>query len=206
MSEYHGTTGPHGTWDETYQKIPPLELPWNAGMADGDLRDLLEKGALPPGKAWDLGCGPGNDAAYLAQKGWKVTAVDIAPTALDLARETARKAGVEGTITFLHSDVLALQAAGDAQLVHDRGCFHTLPSKLWGDYDRMAAGLLKKGGTLALKVFSHRMPPGFGPYRFTPEEIQKVFGRDFELMDVKEGLFHGPRQPIALFCVLIKKN
>jgi cyclopropane fatty-acyl-phospholipid synthase-like methyltransferase len=205
MTEYHGTTGPQESWEETYRKTPTLELPWNAGMADPDLRELLEKGSLPPGKAYDLGCGPGNDALYLTQGGWTVTAVDIAPSAVDLAKETARKSGAEGKISFLVSDVLALQPSADALLVHDRGCFHTLPSKLWEDYRRTAAGLLSKDGILALKVFSFKLPAGPGPYRFTPGEIQEVFEEDFELMDAKEGIFDGPRNPLALFCVLTKK-
>jgi SAM-dependent methyltransferase len=206
MAEYPGTTGPHGSWEETYRATPALDLPWNSGMEDGDLRDLLDASSWVPGQAYELGCGPGNDAAYLAQKGWDVTAVDIAPSAIGLSRETARKAGVEGKIKFKVSDVLALPKAGDAMLVHDRGCFHTLPSPLWADYLRTVTGLLMKGGILALKVFSFKMPAGPGPYRFTPEEIQKVFGREFELKDAKEGVFHGPRQPYSLFCVLTKIN
>ena len=205
MAEYHGTTGPHESWEETYRKIHPSELPWNAGMVDADLRDLLETVSVPPGKAYDLGCGPGNDAAYLTQQGWKVTAVDIADSAIALARDTARKAGVEGKIKFLVADVLTLKKTKDAQLVHDRGCFHTLPSKYWEDYCRTVAGLLTKGGILTLKVFSFKMPEGFGPYRFRPEEIQELFEIDFELKDIKEGIFHGPRQPFSYFCVLAKR-
>ncbi len=205
MADYHGTTGPHESWEETYRKIHPSELPWNAGMVDGDLRGLLETASISPGKAYDLGCGPGNDAAYLSQRGWKVTAVDVAESAIALARKTARKAGVEGKIKFLVADVLALLGTRDAQLVHDRGCFHTLPSKYWDDYRRTVAGLLMKGGILALKVFSFKMPEGFGPYRFKPGEIKKIFSGDFELKDIQEGIFHGPRQPFSFFCVLVKK-
>ncbi len=205
MTEYHGTTGPHESWEATYQKTPPSELPWNAESVDSDLRDLLETVSVPPGIAYDLGCGPGNDAAYLTQQGWKVTAVDIAESAIALAHKTARKAGVEGKIKFLTTDVLTLPKTGDALLVHDRGCFHTLPSKDWDDYRRTVAGLLIKGGVLTLKVFSFKMPAGFGPYRFTPEEIQELFENDFELEDLKEGVFHGPRQPFSFFCVLTKR-
>ncbi|HJT23309.1 MAG TPA: class I SAM-dependent methyltransferase [bacterium] len=205
MSEYQGTTGSGGSWEETYQLTSPGDLPWNAGQADGDLKDLLGGLSLDHGKAYDLGCGPGNDAAYLAQKGWRVTAVDISPSAVKLARETAVQTGVEGKIQFVTADVLSLKGAGDAALVVDRGCFHTLPSETWGDYVGMISGLLKRGGILALKVFSFKEPGGIGPCRFTADELESVFGNAFELTSVKETIFQGPRKPYALFGVFRKK-
>ena len=44
---------------------------------------------LAPGWALDLACGPGRHALYLAARGWRVTAVDGAPTAIDLLRARA---------------------------------------------------------------------------------------------------------------------
>jgi SAM-dependent methyltransferase len=208
MTDYQGTTGFQGSWEETYRQTPPGELPWNAGTADGDLLDLLGAVQTSPGKAYDLGCGPGHDAAYLASQGWKVTAVDISPTAVKLAREAAIKAGIEGKIQFVTADVLTLEGRGDAALVHDRGCFHTLPSNLWADYARVVAGLLQKNGLLALKVFSFKEPKvtgGPGPYRFTEDELEDVFGDAFEMVMIKEGIFHGPRKPFSFFGVFRKK-
>ena len=45
--------------------------------------------ALPPGAALDLACGPGRNALFLAERGWRVTAVDGSPIALDLLRRRA---------------------------------------------------------------------------------------------------------------------
>ena len=205
MLEYQGTTGPQQSWEETYRNTAPEELPWNAGMQDGDLKDLLGTLRLNAGKVYDLGCGPGNDSVFLAQQGLEVTAVDIAPSAVKLARETAAKAGVEAKIVFFTGDVLELPGKAEAVLVHDRGCFHTLPSEKWKNYIRTVAGLLRKNGLLVLKVFSFKMPQGPGPYRFTPEELQSLFGGEFELVSVKEGVFHGPRKPFSLFCVFRKR-
>jgi len=205
MAEFAGNTGPQGSWEETYAKTPPGDLPWNAGMADGDLRDLVETGSVPKGRAYDLGCGPGHDAVYLSQSGWDVTAVDLAPSAIALARETARAAGVESKIHFQAADVLSLKPEiPPATLVHDRGCFHTLPSNLRAGYVGTVAGLLGKGGVLALKVFSFKEPQGRGPYRFTPEELKEIFGVPWECLGMKEGVFHGPRKPFSLFCVFRK--
>jgi SAM-dependent methyltransferase len=50
---------------------------------------VAELGSLPPGRALDLGCGAGRSAIWLADRGWRVTAVDFSDTALGMAR-TAR--------------------------------------------------------------------------------------------------------------------
>jgi SAM-dependent methyltransferase len=50
---------------------------------------------LPPGRALDAGCGRGADALWLAEQGWRVTAVDVSATAVDRAREDAGQAGPE---------------------------------------------------------------------------------------------------------------
>lgn len=42
-----------------------------------------------PGSALDAGCGQGNDALWLAARGWRVMAVDIAENALRRAQEKA---------------------------------------------------------------------------------------------------------------------
>jgi SAM-dependent methyltransferase len=52
---------------------------------------VAEVAELPPGTALDAGCGEGADALWLAARGWRVTAVDIARTALD--RAAAHAAG-----------------------------------------------------------------------------------------------------------------
>jgi SAM-dependent methyltransferase len=45
-----------------------------------------EVGPLLPGRALDLACGAGRNAIWLAERGWKVTAVDFSDEALAIAR------------------------------------------------------------------------------------------------------------------------
>lgn len=44
--------------------------------------------ALAPGAALDLASGPGRNALYLAERGWRVTAVDGSSTAIELLRRS----------------------------------------------------------------------------------------------------------------------
>src|SRR5437867_6936640 len=46
------------------------------------------------GHALDLACGVGRHAIWLAQRGWKVTAVDYSNVAIDILRQRATEKGV----------------------------------------------------------------------------------------------------------------
>lgn len=46
---------------------------------------------LAPGRALDLACGTGRDAVFAAACGWKVTAIDVLPDALERARSLAER-------------------------------------------------------------------------------------------------------------------
>ena len=58
-----------------------------------------------PGTALDIGCGEGDDALWLAARGWEVTGVDLSPTAVGRLRDGARRAGLDGRVRALVLDV-----------------------------------------------------------------------------------------------------
>ena len=89
MSDYD-----RSSWEERWSQALGehgdriAQRPPNAHLTD-------EVGDLPPGRALDAGCGHGSDALWLAARGWQVTAVDFAATALAYARSTAEAMGPE---------------------------------------------------------------------------------------------------------------
>src|SRR5437868_1724661 len=86
-------------WEDLYSQTRPEALPWNAGGPDPDLVRQVRSGrigggaGLPAGRqALDIGTGPGHDAVFLISEGFDVIAIDISPSAIRLARETASRA------------------------------------------------------------------------------------------------------------------
>lgn len=70
-----------------------------------------------PGDALDLGCGEGRNAMWLAEQGWRVTAVDFAENALARAREQAAStlsAEDAERITWTQGDVLTFEMPSSA--------------------------------------------------------------------------------------------
>ncbi len=109
-------------WDRNYQD--GRQPPWNSGMPAPDLREAVEKGHIEPCRVAVLGCGSGANAIYLAGKGFDVTAIDLAPTALSIAQSDAQKAGVK--VRWMLADVLALPEFEPFDLIFDRGCYHNV--------------------------------------------------------------------------------
>jgi SAM-dependent methyltransferase len=75
---------------------------WNERHAGGDFEGrgpnptlTRAVGHVAPGRALELGAGSGTNAVWLAQRGWRVTAVDWSSVALANARRQADEAGVE---------------------------------------------------------------------------------------------------------------
>jgi magnesium-protoporphyrin O-methyltransferase len=80
---------------------------------------LTERGT--PGALLDAGCGTGLFSIAMAQRGWRVTALDLAPRMVAAARHAAQQAGVTDRITFVEGDLEA--AAGQFTAV---ACFDVL--------------------------------------------------------------------------------
>ena len=73
--------------------------------------------SLPAGRALDLGCAQGDDAIWLARRGWQVVAVDVSVTALERAASHARAAQIAEKIEWQQHDLARSFPAGAFDLV-----------------------------------------------------------------------------------------
>src|SRR6266540_4189552 len=159
-------------WEERYRTKPAV---WS-GRPNPQL--VAEATGLTPGRALDVGCGEGADAVWLAERGWRVTAVDIAPTALRRAAAHAATAGAQiaARIEWTHADLRhETPAEGAYDLVSSQ--FMHLPGDARRDLFARLAAAVAPGGTLLivghhpsdLQTTAHRMH--FPDMMFTGEQV-----------------------------------
>ncbi len=105
---------------------------------------------LRPGKALDLGCGSGQNAIWLAERGWVVTAVDFSTTALAEAHAAATTAGV--TIVWELADITAWRPTSRYDLVVST---FALPPRGMGRSRMLetAAAAVAPGGSILVSEF-----------------------------------------------------
>jgi len=132
-------------WDERYRSSTAV---WS-GKPNPQL--IAEAASLQPGDALDAGCGEGADAIWLAERGWRVMAVDISSIPLERGAAQARQVSsdVAGRITWQQVDLLTwVPRPQTYDLVSAQ--FMQLPAgQRAALFDRLAAGVAK-GGTLLI--------------------------------------------------------
>jgi len=180
-------SGPH--WKKYYRETPLDKIPWNKTQADY-FQKLLNSKKLGSGKALDLGCGVGIKSITLAKRGFRVTGVDIAPTAIKHAKNKARKAGVK--INFIAADATNLSFLRDEKfdLVLDWANIHGLLKARRKKYAQGIAEHTKKGSKFLLRCFSkHEVNKEFTCrlggriYLFSQKNIKDLFGKHFKILE-----------------------
>ena len=131
-------------WENCYQTG---QVFWDKGEPAPVLRVLLEqRPALFQGAVIVPGCGFGHDARLLSAHGAKVTAVDIAPTAIKRARELDADCRIDFRETDLFNLPADLRGAFDVAWEHT--CLSAMPPELRKKYALGVASALKPEGII----------------------------------------------------------
>jgi len=175
-----------GRWDSRYQQDRRPE--WDTGRPSSNLKHSLEQKNLQPCRVLELGCGTGVNAVYLAEQGFEVTAIDIAPTALKLAQQRATEADVE--VKWIQADVLALPPLELFDFIFDRGCYHGVRRQDPSQYVEVLKKLCRPGGRVLI-LAGNANEPGqhYGPPRVDETELINDFAAEFDFEALRETRF-----------------
>lgn len=128
-------------WDARYRGS---DLVW----PDAPNRFVEEHTAgLTPGTALDVAAGEGRNALWLAERGWKVTAVDFSEVAVQRGRKLAAERGID--LTWRVADVTTMELGSQRYDLVLVSYLHLPPDQL-ADIHRRAAAAVGSGGTLVV--------------------------------------------------------
>jgi SAM-dependent methyltransferase len=166
-------------WDASYRDGP---APWDIGRPQPAVARVAADGGFA-GAVLDAGCGSGENALHLAALGLSVMGVDVAETALAIARETAghRRLDVE----FAACDAFGLQRLGRTfETVLDCGLFHTFDVDERPAYVTSLAAVTERDATLYVLCFSDEGPDP-GPHPISRDELHAAFRTGWSVVGVE---------------------
>lgn len=197
------------SWDAFYSDRE-RPVPFFINSPDENLVQYAENKLIQPGKALDLGCGPGRNAIYMANQGWYVDAIDNSPEAIQWAKERAEDASVN--VNFHLSDLFNLHINESTyDLIYDSGCFHHIPPHRRMSYLALINKALKLDGAFAIACFKvggklggsdlsdwevYRQRTLKGGLGYTKERLMNIF-RDYDVIELRDML--EIEQPSSVF-------
>ena len=175
----------HPDWNDSYRDG---NLPWDTGRTSSELQRVFSRNTIQPCRTLELGCGTGTNSVWLAQQGFEVTGIDVAPLAVEQANKRAQAAGVQ--VHFVVADVLQLpDLDGPFAFFFDRGCYHAVRRSAPQQYAPAVARQLASGGRGLILAGNAREPHDPGPPVVTEEQIRDELGVAFQILDLHEFRF-----------------
>jgi SAM-dependent methyltransferase len=191
-------TADAASWWDGFYADRSKPVPFFVDKPDESLVSYLERGLIVPGRALDLGCGPGRNALHLASLGFEVDAVDLSPAAIAWASDRAREVGA--AVRFHRGDAFALvgtELPDRYDLIYDSGCFHHLPPHRRISYLALLDSAMAPGGHFGLTCFAagamgselpdadfYRQSRLQGGLAYTPESLRWIFS-DLEEVELR---------------------
>lgn len=167
---------------------------WESHWADGNGTSALpahpaldsELASLVPGTAIDAGSGEGAEAAWLAAKGWTITAVDISTHAINRAATRPTPPTGPGTVTWVEADLTSWRPDQQVDLVTT---FYAHPSMPQNAFYKRISQWVAPGGTLL--IVGHHHDAGHGHAHpenavTAPEQIRELFDPSHWIMHTAE--------------------
>jgi SAM-dependent methyltransferase len=177
-------------WDRAY--TGERRAPWDIGRPQPAFVALADAGEIRSA-VLDSGCGSGENALMLAERGLQVVGVDVAPTAIAGARAKAAERG--RAVEFLVGDVLNLAEVtgrtGQPRFatVIDSGCFHVFDDTERVRYVQSLAAVVRPRGVVHVLCFSDQVPGTLGPRRVSKAELHSAFADGWTVERIDDAAF-----------------
>jgi SAM-dependent methyltransferase len=156
-------------WDASYHDG---SAPWDIGHPQPAIVRVASEGGFA-GAVLDAGCGTGENTLHVASLGLSVLGVDVAETAVAIARAKAEDRGIRAE--FAVADALQLERLERTfETVLDCGLFHSYDDDERPNYAASLASVTEHDGTVYVLCFSDA-GPDTGPHPVSEEQLRLAF-------------------------------
>jgi ubiquinone/menaquinone biosynthesis C-methylase UbiE len=191
---------PEGWFDDAYRGTPP----WDIGRPQPTFVELAIAGEIA-GRVLDVGCGTGENALYLAERGLVVAGVDGSPRAIQKANEKAAERGL--TVRFEVGDALQLPTPVERyDTVIDSGLFHVFSDEDRARFRQSLERVIRPGGRYVMMCFSEKEPGDWGPRRVTDKEIRETFANGWQVDAIRPSSFDTTNGPAQAWLAIITSS
>ena len=163
------------------------KTPWDSGTPSVELLRVLDAGKLAGTTVLDFGCGTGTNAIELARRGFRVTATDIVPQAIQISREKARAVGV--TVDFRVADALRDDPGGPYDILFDRGVYHCLRTEDLSAFQGFLGHATRPGSCWLNLAGNSKEDTEPGPPVVSETEIRTELEPLFDIIELREFRF-----------------
>lgn len=134
-------------WEERYQGG---RVGWERGVLHPALEDWLARELVPGPRVLVPSCGRSPEVAELARRGYEVTGLELAPSAVRDARAALESAGLSGTI--VETDLFAWEPEAPFDALYEQTSLCAFDPARRAEYEERCARWLRPGGCM-LGVF-----------------------------------------------------
>ncbi|WP_126456778.1 methyltransferase domain-containing protein [Sulfuriflexus mobilis] len=156
-------------WENRYQQG---QTGWDRGEPSPNLLYWIEREFLKPCRILIPGCGNGHEVLTLAEKGFDVVAIDIAPTPIENLRKVLKDKQL--SVELIQTDFFTCEFEKSFDAIYEQTSLCALHPGQWKDYEQCLYNWLKPKGRL------------FAQFMQTGQESGPPFHCDIQAMS---GLF-----------------
>ncbi|RMG92119.1 MAG: methyltransferase domain-containing protein [Zetaproteobacteria bacterium] len=147
------------------------ETGWDRGAPSPALMHWLEQ--MEPCRILVPGCGRGYEVVELAKRGFAVTAIDIAPSAIAALKSFLAREQVHARV--IQADLFTHVAEPGYDMLYEQTCLCALEPERRQAYAHLCRDWLRPGGRM-FALFMQTGMPGGPPYHCDLLEMRQLFG------------------------------
>lgn len=156
-------------WEQRYED---KKTGWDRREPSPALLGWLENGQLQQGRVLIPGCGAGHEVVELARRGFQVTAIDFAESAVRTVNVCLEDEGL--TAEVHRADVLEFKTETAFDAIYEQTCLCALAPENWPAYERQLYSWLGVGGHL-FAAFMQTASTGGPPFHCDLRLMRELF-------------------------------